>query len=223
LTRFLSPPSSMLKGLLHWARFGGASQDFMADDASAGDVCIFVRSASAPRGLEAKMSDCRGIMCVFRVGMVGLDANDVERRRRVSDHMTMAHQSDSSAEGLEGDSSFLLSTHSQDAQNGGSIDGDLSQTVPHNWAHTRRWNWPRSDPSLCSSRLNYFVASTPTQAARDAIMAVQSELPQVKFIDLLAGWETFTRTGTALPRETVQSVPSPFAQFRVFILPCTEP
>jgi hypothetical protein len=70
----------------------------MADDASAGDVCIFVRSASAPRGLEAKMSDCRGIMCVFRVGMVGLDANDVERRRRVSDHMTMAHQSDSSAE-----------------------------------------------------------------------------------------------------------------------------
>jgi hypothetical protein len=44
------------------------------------------------------------------------------------------------------------------------------------------------------------------QAARDAIMAVQSELPQLKFIDLLAGWETFSRTGAALPRETVQSV-----------------
>ncbi|KAJ7781515.1 homoisocitrate dehydrogenase [Mycena metata] len=43
-------------------------------------------------------------------------------------------------------------------------------------------------------------------AAREAILAVQSELPQVKFIDLLAGWETFTRTGTALPRETVQAL-----------------
>ncbi|KAJ6539091.1 mitochondrial NAD-homo-isocitrate dehydrogenase LysB [Mycena capillaripes] len=43
-------------------------------------------------------------------------------------------------------------------------------------------------------------------AARDAIVAVQSELPPVKFIDLLAGWETFTRTGTALPRETVQAL-----------------
>jgi homoisocitrate dehydrogenase len=42
------------------------------------------------------------------------------------------------------------------------------------------------------------------QAARDAIIAVKSELPELKFIDLLAGWETFTRTGTALPRETVQ-------------------
>ncbi|KAJ7774270.1 mitochondrial NAD-homo-isocitrate dehydrogenase LysB [Mycena maculata] len=41
-------------------------------------------------------------------------------------------------------------------------------------------------------------------AAREAILAVQSELPRVKFIDLLAGWETFTRTGNALPRETVQ-------------------
>ncbi|KAJ7086627.1 mitochondrial NAD-homo-isocitrate dehydrogenase LysB [Mycena epipterygia] len=43
-------------------------------------------------------------------------------------------------------------------------------------------------------------------AAREAILAVQSELPAVKFIDLLAGWETFTRTGTALPRETVQAL-----------------
>ncbi|KAJ7499179.1 mitochondrial NAD-homo-isocitrate dehydrogenase LysB [Mycena latifolia] len=43
-------------------------------------------------------------------------------------------------------------------------------------------------------------------AAREAILAVQSELPEVKFIDLLAGWETFTRTGVALPRETVQTL-----------------
>ncbi|KAJ6599327.1 mitochondrial NAD-homo-isocitrate dehydrogenase LysB, partial [Mycena vulgaris] len=43
-------------------------------------------------------------------------------------------------------------------------------------------------------------------AARDAILAVQSELPALKFIDLLAGWETFTRTGAALPRETVQTL-----------------
>ncbi|KAJ7638551.1 mitochondrial NAD-homo-isocitrate dehydrogenase LysB [Roridomyces roridus] len=41
-------------------------------------------------------------------------------------------------------------------------------------------------------------------AAKEAILAVQSELPPVKFIDLLAGWDTFTRTGTALPSETVQ-------------------
>ncbi|KAF8211428.1 mitochondrial NAD-homo-isocitrate dehydrogenase LysB [Mycena galopus ATCC 62051] len=43
-------------------------------------------------------------------------------------------------------------------------------------------------------------------AARDAIVAVKSELPELKFIDLLAGWETFTRTGTALPRDTVQTL-----------------
>ncbi|KAJ7228911.1 mitochondrial NAD-homo-isocitrate dehydrogenase LysB [Mycena pura] len=43
-------------------------------------------------------------------------------------------------------------------------------------------------------------------AARKAILAVQSELPAVKFIDLLAGWNTFTRTGTALPFETVQAL-----------------
>ncbi|KAJ7276112.1 mitochondrial NAD-homo-isocitrate dehydrogenase LysB [Mycena haematopus] len=41
-------------------------------------------------------------------------------------------------------------------------------------------------------------------AARDAIVAVKSELPDLNFIDLLAGWDTFTRTGTALPRDTVQ-------------------
>ncbi|KAJ7667749.1 mitochondrial NAD-homo-isocitrate dehydrogenase LysB [Mycena polygramma] len=43
-------------------------------------------------------------------------------------------------------------------------------------------------------------------AAREAIIAVQSELPRLKFIDLLAGWDTFTRTGAALPRETVQTL-----------------
>ncbi|KAF7301495.1 Iso-dh domain-containing protein [Mycena indigotica] len=43
-------------------------------------------------------------------------------------------------------------------------------------------------------------------AARDAIVAVQQELPPLKFIDLLAGWDTFTRTGTALPSETVRAL-----------------
>ncbi|KAJ7068036.1 homoisocitrate dehydrogenase [Mycena amicta] len=43
-------------------------------------------------------------------------------------------------------------------------------------------------------------------AARDAIVAVQAELPPLKFIDLLAGWDTFTRTGTALPQETVRTL-----------------
>lgn len=50
------------------------------------------------------------------------------------------------------------------------------------------------------------MATTFAQAAKEAILAVQSELPPVKFIDLLAGWETFTRTGAALPRDTVQLV-----------------
>nr|GAT53908.1 predicted protein [Mycena chlorophos] len=43
-------------------------------------------------------------------------------------------------------------------------------------------------------------------AARDAILAVQTELPPVSFVDLLAGWDTFTRTGTALPAETVKTL-----------------
>ncbi|KAK7061472.1 Iso-dh domain-containing protein [Favolaschia claudopus] len=43
-------------------------------------------------------------------------------------------------------------------------------------------------------------------AAKDAITAVRSELPELKFVELLAGWETFTRTGTALPSETVQTL-----------------
>ncbi|KAG6880430.1 hypothetical protein C0992_000032 [Termitomyces sp. T32_za158] len=40
-------------------------------------------------------------------------------------------------------------------------------------------------------------------AAKAAIEALGSDIPKPEFIDLLAGWETFTRTGVALPQETV--------------------
>lgn len=44
------------------------------------------------------------------------------------------------------------------------------------------------------------------QAARQAIEALGSDIPKPEFIDLLAGWEVFTRTGVALPEETVECV-----------------
>ncbi|KAG6832907.1 hypothetical protein H0H92_004791 [Tricholoma furcatifolium] len=40
-------------------------------------------------------------------------------------------------------------------------------------------------------------------AAKAAIEALGSDIPKPEFIDLLAGWETFTKTGVALPQETV--------------------
>ncbi|KAJ3723258.1 mitochondrial NAD-homo-isocitrate dehydrogenase LysB [Lentinula raphanica] len=41
-------------------------------------------------------------------------------------------------------------------------------------------------------------------AARTAIEALGSDIPTPKFVDLVAGFETFTRTGVALPEETVE-------------------
>jgi len=41
-------------------------------------------------------------------------------------------------------------------------------------------------------------------AAREAIVALGSDIPKPEFIDLVAGWECFTRTGVALPEDTVQ-------------------
>ncbi|KAF8665781.1 hypothetical protein AX16_000228 [Volvariella volvacea WC 439] len=43
-------------------------------------------------------------------------------------------------------------------------------------------------------------------AARAAIAALGSDIPKPDFIDLAAGWETFTRTGTALPQDTVDAL-----------------
>ncbi|KAF8897278.1 homoisocitrate dehydrogenase [Infundibulicybe gibba] len=40
-------------------------------------------------------------------------------------------------------------------------------------------------------------------AAKAAIVAVASDIPKTEFVDLAAGWETFTRTGVALPQETI--------------------
>jgi homoisocitrate dehydrogenase len=42
------------------------------------------------------------------------------------------------------------------------------------------------------------------QAARRALEALGSDLPKLEFHDLLAGYDLFTRTGTALPKETVE-------------------
>lgn len=41
-------------------------------------------------------------------------------------------------------------------------------------------------------------------AARAAIEALGSDIPKPEFVDLLAGFELFTRSGTALPDETVE-------------------
>jgi homoisocitrate dehydrogenase len=40
--------------------------------------------------------------------------------------------------------------------------------------------------------------------ARMAIEAAGSDIPPPKFVDLAAGFETFTKTGVALPEETVE-------------------
>jgi homoisocitrate dehydrogenase len=34
--------------------------------------------------------------------------------------------------------------------------------------------------------------------------ALGSDIPKPEFVDLLAGFELFTRTGTALPEETIR-------------------
>lgn len=40
-------------------------------------------------------------------------------------------------------------------------------------------------------------------AARSVLEALGSDIPRLQFIDLMAGWETFERTGNALPQETI--------------------
>ena len=52
----------------------------------------------------------------------------------------------------------------------------------------------------------YSAITHSLQAARQAIEALGSDIPKTEFIDLVAGWETFTRTGVALPQETVECV-----------------
>jgi len=43
-------------------------------------------------------------------------------------------------------------------------------------------------------------------AAKAAIIALGSDIPKPEFVDLLAGFEYFTKTGTALPDETVETL-----------------
>lgn len=52
--------------------------------------------------------------------------------------------------------------------------------------------------------VNQNVVLIPAQAARAAILALGSDIPKPEFIDLAAGFETFTRTGVALPQETIE-------------------
>lgn len=42
------------------------------------------------------------------------------------------------------------------------------------------------------------------QAAKEAIIALGSDIPKPEFVNLSAGWETFNKTGVALPKETVE-------------------
>ncbi|TFK76172.1 mitochondrial NAD-homo-isocitrate dehydrogenase LysB [Pluteus cervinus] len=45
-------------------------------------------------------------------------------------------------------------------------------------------------------------------AAKAAIIALGSDIPKPEFLDLMAGWETFTRYGVALPEETIHALRS---------------
>jgi homoisocitrate dehydrogenase len=46
----------------------------------------------------------------------------------------------------------------------------------------------------------------PIQAAQLALEALGSAIPKPRFIELLAGFELFTRSGVALPDETVEAL-----------------
>ncbi|KAH9850101.1 homoisocitrate dehydrogenase [Lenzites betulinus] len=43
-------------------------------------------------------------------------------------------------------------------------------------------------------------------AARMVLQTLGPDLPKLEFVDLLAGWEVFTRTGSALPEETIHAL-----------------
>jgi homoisocitrate dehydrogenase len=74
----------------------------------------------------------------------------------------------------------------------------------------------RSLSSAAASRQSLKIGLLPADgigrevipAAQAAIEALGSDIPKPEFVDLLAGYELFTRTGTALPNETVEYVVS---------------
>jgi hypothetical protein len=57
---------------------------------------------------------------------------------------------------------------------------------------------------LHSKSLLKYCLNFSHQAAKATIEALGSDIPKPEFIDLLAGWETFTKTGVALPQETIE-------------------
>ena len=57
---------------------------------------------------------------------------------------------------------------------------------------------------LCNTGNGCVVNDANNQAAKAALTALGSTIPKPEFIDLLAGFEYFTKTGTALPDETVR-------------------
>lgn len=59
---------------------------------------------------------------------------------------------------------------------------------------------------VCHKKLEHKPYSRNMQAAQAVIEAVRTDIPKPDFVDLLAGFECFTRTGTALPDDTVRYV-----------------
>ena len=80
------------------------------------------------------------------------------------------------------------------------------QVFSEDWPHTSRWNRQRGHSGVSRACPLYSAITHSLQAARQAIEALGSDIPKTEFIDLVAGWETFTRTGVALPQETVECV-----------------
>ena len=89
---------------------------------------------------------------------------------------------------------------------GDKVTFSSCQVFPEDWPHTSRWNRQRGHSGVSRACPLYSAITHSLQAARQTIEALGSDIPKTEFIDLAAGWETFTRTGVALPQETVECV-----------------
>lgn len=58
--------------------------------------------------------------------------------------------------------------------------------------------------STLSRRIDVTDKPLPSQAARQVLEALGSDIPKPKFVDLDAGFEYFTRHGVALPEATIK-------------------
>ena len=92
------------------------------------------------------------------------------------------------------------------ANHGFSFARYTSQKHAQDRLDSRRWNRKRGHSGKCN-RFECAICKRPPlslQAARRALEALGSDLPKLEFHDLLAGFDLFSRTGSALPRETVE-------------------